>query len=172
MPSQLTAERLREVLDYCPLTGIFTWKIDRVVGRGRVIRKKGDVAGWLHKASGYWLICIDDYDYRAHRLAFLWVNGEWPVRFVDHEDTVRHHNWWLNLRQATARLNQENQRKAKTSNKSSGLLGVSMDKRDGRYYAKITVDYRVVALGGYDNAEDAHQAYVSAKRKLHEGCTL
>ena len=66
--SILSAKRLREILDYNPETGIFTWKV-MLAHR----RKPGDVAGSL--THGYIEIGIENHSYRAHHLAWLLRNG-------------------------------------------------------------------------------------------------
>lgn len=45
----------------------------------------------------------------AHRLAWLYVHGEWPQREIDHKDNVRHHNWIGNLRDVSHSVNMQNQ---------------------------------------------------------------
>ena len=71
-PETLILERLKELLDYDPLTGRFTWRITR---RGVTA---GDRAGNFD--GGYRSVKIDRGDYYAHRLAWFWVHGEWPKR--------------------------------------------------------------------------------------------
>ena len=70
----ITAERLRAILHYDPETGIWTWLI---AASNNV--KVGDVAGSKEK-QGYWVIVIDYRRYKAHRLAWLYMTGEWPQR--------------------------------------------------------------------------------------------
>lgn len=49
------------------------------------------------------------------------------------------------------------------------LRGVSFDSRRGKYRARITNHGSEVWLGYYDSPELAHDAYVEAKIRLHEG---
>lgn len=74
----LTHERLTEVLDYDPATGVFTWK-------ARLSRKFpiGRVAGGARNGTLY--IRIDESDYTCARLAWFYVTGKWPhrMKFVD-----------------------------------------------------------------------------------------
>src|SRR4051812_10516942 len=111
----LTQERLKELLSYDPLTGVFLWLEDRGGKRA------GDVAGCEKRV--YTLISVDDQIYRAHHLAWLYMTGEWPDPFVDHRDLNKHNNIWTNLREATKSQNQANIGLIK-SNKS-GFKGVS-----------------------------------------------
>jgi hypothetical protein len=74
----LTAERLREVLDYNPETGVFTWKVRTSI---RVVA--GKVAGSVGK-RGYLIIGVGGRNYYAHRLAWLHMTGEWPIAVPVH----------------------------------------------------------------------------------------
>lgn len=132
----------------------------------------GSIAGSVDKTTGYVRIRIDRRIYQAHRLAWFYVTGEWPANDIDHRDTVRHNNRWLNLRDVTHRTNGENRRRAHKSNQSSGLLGASWDAAKGRWMSHITLDYRFKFLGYYDTAQEAHQKYVETKRQVHAGCTI
>lgn len=159
----LTAEMLRGLLHYDPETGVFT----RLVQTTPAVRV-GDVAGTVGR-NGYVQIQVAGGLHYAHRLAWLYMTGEWPVAQVDHLDTNRINNRWTNLREAAPRLNSENRRKAQRNN-ISGLLGVS--KFASRWEARIGVKGQQMRLGAFDTPEEAHQAYVAAKRRLHGGCTM
>ena len=162
MTRELTAERLRELLHYDPETGVFT----RLVRSGPA--KVGDVAGTAD-THGYIQISVDGALYLAHRLAFLWMTGEWPPHQVDHINGVRADNRFANLRPATNAENMQNVRRPYSSNRI-GLLGVC--RHGNRFRATIKVDGRCIHLGTFDAPEQAHAAYLAAKRKLHAGCTL
>lgn len=160
--TDLTAQRLREVLHYDPETGIFTW---RNASKGT---KALAIAGMVRQ-DGYRIICIDQRRYRAHWLAWLYVTSSWPNTFIDHKDGLPDNNRIENLRQATPQLNAENQRRARRDSKS-GLLGAS--PHQGKWTAHITVAKRHIYLGIFDTACEAHAAYIEAKRRLHLGCTI
>lgn len=159
----LTQARLRELLDYNPGTGVFTWKVSR-----KGVRQAGAVAGDMNR-RGYWRIGVDRRRYIASVLAWLYMTGEWPTQDIDHKDGVRHHNWWSNLRQVSRSANNQNQRRAKRDNKS-GYLGVSPNRK--RWAASIIADGAKHHLGTFDTPQQAHAAYVSAKRRLHPGNML
>lgn len=152
----LTAERLREVLDYNAETGVFVWK-QRTGSRS----VPGQVAGCDH-SLGYRFVCVDGKRYKEHRLAWFYVHGVWPLGEVDHIDGSRNNNVISNLRDVSKSVNQQNLRAAKSHNKS-GLLGVTKRKKGG-WCARITI-------GTFDTPEEAHAAYVEAKRRLHSGCS-
>lgn len=159
----LTAERLRELLHYDPNTGVFI----NIAQRKRVV--VGDVAGCIDPSNGYIKICIDYGKHYAHRLAFLYMTGEWPSKHVDHINGDKVDNSWSNLRDVSRSTNLQNIKK-QPSNGTSGLLGAQRKRK--RWSSKIRVNGAIVPLGSFATAEEAHNAYIEAKRKFHEGCTL
>ena len=152
--TSLTAERLRELFDYDRITGIFRRKVER---GGRLA---GSIAGSRHK-KGYLHIWLDGRQYKAHRLAWLYVYGKWPDGQIDHEDTVKDHNWIDNLRPATNAQNCANG--SRRRNNTSGFKGVS--RSGGKWKAQIGKGGNIY-LGLYDTPEAAHAAYVEHARKL------
>lgn len=156
MPQDLTAERLRELLRYDPGTGIFRWRVS--TNRRIVV---GQIAGTI--SHGRVQIKVAGNLQRAHRLAWLYVHGEWPADLIDHKNGDATDNRIANLRQADKSINAQNQRRANSRNKT-GLLGVS-PARWGGFRARIDHDY----LGVFPTAEEAHQAYLKAKRERHPG---
>ena len=159
----LTPERLREVLDYNRDTGVFVWAVPT---NPRI--KVGDVAGCVPE-RGYRLVRIDRHPYRAHRLAWLYVYGEWPAVQIDHINGDRADNRLANLREATGAENMQNQRRPQ-SNNQSGFLGVRPS--GGRWRAAIMVGGRKRYLGCFGTPEKASEAYVAAKRELHPFSTI
>jgi len=145
------------------MTGAFVW-INPTSNRV----KAGALAGSLTN-HGYFTIRIDGTAYQAHRLAWLYMTGEWPEHEIDHIDGNRLNNSWRNLRDVPRRINAQNMRSAKKTSKS-GLLGVV--PYGGRWIARITANRKEKHLGIFDTTEAAQAAYLSAKRELHEGCTL
>ena len=146
----LTVERLRQVLDYDPETGAFTWK-----GNGRN-------AGGL-SARGYILICIDRRRYYAHRLAWLHVKGEWPADFLDHEDLDKANNRFANLRSCSKSQNHANRRRL--SNNTSRFKGVCWNGQASKWKAAITINHKHHHLGHFDCPVAAHLAYSVAADK-------
>jgi hypothetical protein len=156
----LTAERLREVLDYERETGLFRWRIYRSRGA-----RAGDLAGSL-KRHGYVLITIDGVSYYAHRLVWFHEHGRWPSGMIDHLDGVRSNNRIGNMRDTTQYVNQQN-RATETRCNGSGFIGAFRHGR--RWMSKIMANGVLHKLGTFDTPEQAHAAYVSAKRTLHQG---
>lgn len=161
----ITAERLRELLEYNPETGIFRW----LVSRGNQI-KSGSVAGSIN-AAGYVDIRVDGHRYYGHRLAWFYVNGTWPNKDIDHRHHVTSDNRIDKLRDVPRLINQQNQN-TPHRNGTSGFLGVSWAKRDKRWTAQIGMMGKIVHLGSFDTPEAAYAAYLEAKRRLHPGCTI
>lgn len=163
--TDLTAQRLRELLHYEPTTGIFT----RVVPS----RMRPDTAGLVRSGGnhlGYRQINVDGRQYQSHRVAWLYMTGSWPAAQIDHINGDGKDNRWLNLRDVEPRLNTQNQRRARADN-GTGLLGVYPNHK--RFMAKIsTPEKRNMYLGTFDTPEEAHAAYLKAKRAYHAGCTI
>jgi len=158
----LTAARLRELFHYDPDTGKFTSRIDR-----RRCPAGTEVNGV--NAQGYVQVVIDCRHYFGHRLAWLHVFGEWPRQTIDHINGNRADNRIANLRDVPHKTNTQNRRAAQP-NTESGLLGVRRNKR--RWYSNIIVDGVGHYLGTFDTPQEAHEAYLAAKRRLHPGCTI
>ena len=156
----LTAERLREVLSYDPLTGVFLWK----VSTGRRVRV-GGVAGYLDE-DGYLRIRIDGTAYRAHRLAWLYAHGHWPADQLDHRNRVRSENWIDNLREATNAQNHQNL--SLSVRNRSGHIGVAWHKSAGKWRARLRVRGKVINAGSFERIEDAVAARAKAKAEYHE----
>lgn len=163
--STLTAERLRELLDYDPLTGVF------IARKSGGHRKAGDIAGSL-STSGYIILGVDgETSLYAHRLAWLYVHGSWPCDLIDHINGDKLDNRIANLRPANRQRNAQNLKRSHADNKT-GYLGVVEIPGTGMFYASICAKGKRHWLGRHATAEAAFAAYVSKKRELHEAGTL
>ncbi len=159
----LTVERLKENLSYNHETGLFTRlpKKTRPDLAGKIAGTTGD--------RGVSLIMVDGKVYLAHRLAWLYIYGEWPGKTIDHINGNPSDNRISNLREASNSENLQNQRMAKSTNKL-GVLGVH--KLGNSFIAQINVNGKKHHLGCFETKELAHDAYLSAKRKFHLPCTI
>ena len=153
----ITAERLRSVLSYDPRTGIFIWK----QRKGRI--RKGAIAG-NRMPIGYVQIMVDNKNYTAHRLAWLYVYGKMPSSQVDHKNRIRDDNRIDNLRLATPRQNGANS--WNEAHNSSGYKGVSFNRYTGRYEAYISLSGRKKHLGRFNTPVEAHRAYCKVARQV------
>ena len=157
MKRDLNAATLRELLDYDPETGVFR---RRVRSSNRI--NVGDVAGSAN-GDGYLKIRILGRHYRAHRLAWLYAYGEWPVGQIDHINGRRDDNRIENLRDVN---HCENTRNAKIkSNNKTGVLGVYWYKRNNKFYAQIRGEGRQIFIGSFDTLDAAAFARKEAERK-------
>lgn len=164
MIDYLEHKELIKILSYNKKTGLFKWLIKPC----RNIRK-GKVAGY-HRSDGRRKIMIHGVKYYASRLAWFYVYGQWPENEIDHINGIRSDDRITNLRDVNTKINRENRHSSDRDNKT-GFLGVTIIP-SGRYGAQIGNNKKTLRLGTYDTPEQAHQAYLEAKRKLHLGCTI
>ena len=139
----LTAAELKSVLHYDSITGIFT----RLSGKGA-----NSQAGSINKQKGYVYIRVNGTRYMAHRLAWLYVHGEFPKNDIDHIDQVKHNNAIANLRDVTKNINQRN--RPINSNSTSKVTGVYFNGYG--WVAQITVDGKCKYLGTHSTKEEAY----------------
>ena len=157
--ANLTQERLQEVLRYEPETGHFYWKV-RPSNRTDMGKRAGYVGTW-----GYHIISVDAVKYRANRLAWLYMTGEWPKDQVDHINCDRGDDRWENLRAATLRQNRFNCLPRKDSR--TGVVGVSENKAFSTFTAYIKIKGRKKNLGTYASIEEAAQARKNFAQAIH-----
>jgi hypothetical protein len=163
MKQRPSLEVVRHLLNYDENTGRLTWR-KRVSSRAG----PGDIAG-CNDGKGYVLVGICGQHIRAHVLAWAIKTGEWPTSELDHKNQIKSDNRWSNLRLSSPQHNAQNR---STPNKNSvvGRIGVSPHR--GRFMARIKIDGKHKYLGTHDTPDLAHQAYVTAKRQVHQGGTL
>lgn len=175
--SKLSQSRLKEALTYNKVTGVFTWNT-RPLHHFKNTRSQNS---WNSKHAGkiagkftdrYVQISVDKKRYLAHRLAFLFVNGSFPENVVDHIDGVTKNNAWENIRDVTKSGNSQNQTKVAKHNKYCTMLGVSYLPKWNKYLARIVIKKKNIRIGLFNSEQDAHNAYVEAKRRLHPTCTI
>lgn len=178
----LTASRLREVLEYNGETGVFTWRPRPLPGFSSLRacnawngRYRGKIAGGLGgPGRAYTSISIDGIHYWAHRLAVLFVTGEWPFGEVDHRHGLKSDNRYSELRDVPGTVNRQNIRKSPASKTSDLPLGVYRHTRLKKtpFSSSLAVNGKTIFLGYFATREAAHDAFVNAKRFHHAGCTI
>lgn len=152
---------LKSILDYCPDTGIFTWKVSR-----NRLAKAGDIAGtlWINYKNfndKRYHIKIDGKLYMIHRIAYYYVSGIDPLENeVDHINGNTLDNRFDNLRLATHADNTKNCKKYK--NNTSGFKGVDFHR--GKWRARIQVNKKIIYLGYYTNKFYAALVYTRAAK--------
>jgi hypothetical protein len=124
----MTQDQLKSILSYDPNTGLFTRIKDVAYSQHKV----GSVMGSLND-KGYRIIVINQKRYRAHRLAFLYMEGAFPPDDVDHRNTIKDDNRWVNLYKCTRSENMNNpltyKRMQEYHNSAEGKLHKSRPRR-------------------------------------------
>ena len=166
----LTQQQLKSVLTYNESMGVFT----------RI--STGKITGcW---ADGYVVVHIFGKRYFAHRLAWLYVYGEWPKNQIDHIDRVKYHNWISNLRDATPTENSLNTPRSDNPKQrwpcpatSTTVLPADFGMGDGIYYRKDRNKYRAriwtggrkrVSLGCFQTFDEALKVVIAARKLIDE----
>ena len=179
--ADLTAQVVRELLDYNSGTGVFTWKprppeLFKGPRAGAIwhARYCGQRAGHLSKALGYETIRIFDRAHFAHRLAWMHVTGDTPSGEIDHINCEKSDNRFENLRDVLPQWNKQNVRRAprKVSLMPLGVYLVARDNLKMPYTAQLSFNGKMLHLGYFLTADEAHLAYLDGKRRLHHGCTI
>lgn len=151
----LTQKRLKEIFYYNDITGVFT-RIKKTSNKNNV----GDIGG--HETeNNYLVIRIDGSKFLCHRLAFLYMTGDVP-KSVDHINHNKKDNIFSNLRPANHEINGKNM-SMRSSNKS-GFTGVSWDRRECKWTARISGNKKQINLGRFDCKIDAIAARIRANR--------
>jgi hypothetical protein len=157
----IDADELRELLSYEPEKGVFLWKArskehfesDQAFRHWNT-RYAGTQAGTiLTGRTGYQRvqIRIKGRTYKAHRLAWLYMTGEWPENQIDHCDRDGTNNRWENLRQSNQKENGKNQSKRK--NNTSGVTGVTWNKRNNKWVAQVFLEGKNNYLGSFHEGD-------------------
>lgn len=164
------AEFLRNILDYNPETGGFTWRQRNAsmfkTRRAASVwnrRYPGTPAGIIYPRHGYLVITINNQHYLAHRLAWKMMTGNDP-EFVDHINHDRADNRFENLRDVDFSGNASN-RKRRVNNKS-GVTGVYREGQTKLWRAVIQLNGADIKLGRFKSFSDAVAARKAAEIEM------
>jgi hypothetical protein len=152
-----TLKYLKEILEYNEQTGIFTWKENR--GSNKT---KGKIAD-NKNLRGYITIGINGKRYKAHRLAWLYIYGDFPKGQIDHINGVRDDNRIENLRIVTNRQNCQNYK----IHREGKLVGNSFHKNNKKWQSSIVINGKQKYLGYYETQQEAHEAYLNKLKELN-----
>lgn len=108
----------------------------------------------------------------AHRMVWRICTGAWPTGQIDHINGDPADNRFANLRLTDASGNAQNRRKAARSRKTGTLIGAYWIPKVGKWKAALSVNYKMVTVGWFDTEQEAHAAYLGAKRLLHKTCSI
>ena len=160
-------EFFNERLFYNEKTGIFYWRETELIHA----RMRGREAGTL--SVGYVVISVKKDGkqriFKAHRLAWLFINGNFPKLQIDHINGIKTDNRIENLRETSSFQNMQNLKTAQKNNKL-GVLGVN--KKGRKYRASIGINGKIKEIGRFATIEEASNAYIQAKRDIHSFCTI
>lgn len=164
MPKEsITHERLRELVDYDPETGVFRWKRDMRGRRGSVGRVGMQVGSV--RPDGRRVISLDGKKYLAGRLAWFYTYRVWPEPTVDHINGDYTDDRLENLRELS--FGGQVQNRGVQKNSSSRVPGVSWYKADSCWRARIKLNGKEISLGYFKNFDDAVAARRRAEAELH-----
>ena len=155
----VTQDYLKDVFDYDAETGLFSRK--KVFTN---VSKVGVPLG-AKQSNGYIIINIAGRVYRAHRLAWLYVHGEWPEEDIDHINGDVTDNRICNLRKASRSENLCNTKLPRTN--TSGFKGVSWDSARGKWFGKVQFGNKQYPVGRFDTIEQAVDAVNEKRIELH-----
>jgi len=152
---------LKTIMQYFPDTGEFFW----LKNQNSNSIKIGDKVGFIKKTGSgsiYISTSIHQKEYRLHRLAWLYMTGQFPKNVIDHINGNGTDNRWSNLRDVTHKENNRNMKLYDTN--TSGITGVCFCNRSKKWIARIMVDYKQVCLGCFGSIFDAVCARKNAER--------
>ncbi|EBY9653185.1 HNH endonuclease [Salmonella enterica subsp. enterica serovar Teko] len=152
--NDISYEYLISNIHYDKETGIFK----------KIIKSNnGDIIGFkptgCTHSMGYIRIYINKKWYLAHRLAWLYVTGKWPINVIDHTNRNKADNRFINLRDVSSRENNSN-----TSRNKGTEIGTERYAYGWRAY--IGVNGKLHHLGSYATCDGAKYAYALAKYQV------
>lgn len=160
----ISVEYLRSAVTYDPDTGGMRWNYRHDMTPQWNGRFAGKSVGTAR--DGYIDIRIKGRRIPVHRAAWAIMTGVWPEHEIDHRDTIKSHNWWGNLREASPSQNRCN--RGAPSDNTSGYKGVTFCKQTCRWLAQIGYAGQNHNLGRFDTREEAYAVYCAAAKEHHK----
>jgi len=157
---RIVIEEFCKIVRYDHDNGNFFWKVNRY-GRGG--SRAGMVAGFINE-NGYRCFRIKGKKFYAHRLAWLFIHKQWPHGIIDHINGNRSDNRICNLREVTTSQNIAN---TNATCAKSSLRGAHWSSEKGKWFSRIMFNGKTKYLGYFNSKEEAHNAYIIARRNLH-----
>lgn len=156
----ISQEELRKQVHYDPETG----EIRRIV---KVINSTniGEVVVGNVSHYGYLRINILGKRYLQHRIAWLYMYGEYPDGDMDHINQVKTDNRICNLRKVTRSQNMQNTGKPK--NNTSGTRGIWWRKDTKKWAVELCRDKKKFSVGCFDDINEAKVALSDAIKTIH-----
>jgi hypothetical protein len=168
---RMSDDELREKLYFDPLTNRICWKV------AHPPYPVGQPVYALQKKNGYRIVRLKRVNFMEHRLIWFFVHGAWPKNGLDHKNGIKDDNRPDNLRDVTKTVNNQNKRKARADKILNTPLGVTYlwflkKPKTKKFRASVSINGKDKFLGKFHTPEEAHQCYLEAKRRLHEGCLI
>jgi len=167
MSKELTAEQVRELLDYDPETGKLYWRNrdrnmfpnDRIWKTWNT-RYSGKEAFTTVHPNGYLRGGIFKKDYLAHRVIWVVVHGYWPTE-IDHVDRDAGNNRLSNIREVSHAQNAANRVHPVGKSGHRGTFFFY-----GKWRTHVMQNQKVVWRGSFSSPEAASAAYEAKSREL------
>lgn len=156
MKSEKDLIGIKDVLRYEPDTGKFFW-IKRQGSHGN----PNEEAGYIKK-DGYRVIEYNYQTWKASRLAWYFIYGYMPIKYVDHINGNRDDNSKINLRGADVRQNGQNRKE----HRAGRLVGAY--RRGNRWSAQMQINNKKVWLGTFNSEKEASDKYWEYVSRLKE----
>lgn len=147
----LSWERLHRILRYDPVTGVWTWLHPETMNKKPISAVAGTIS-----VHGYRIITFEGVKYRAARLAWFYMTGEWPAEEIDHENRIKDDDRWINLRDASRSENSLN--RDLQSNNTSGARGIHWNIEKEKWYMAVKKDGVSHFGGNFDFLDEAIEA--------------